>query len=227
MTTETATNDGTTYIDAGNYASYLGRIVGWVKNHNADRFVLLGRDADSGGAIVAYAHLMGGAIVNLGEPAVRPWQTPETQAHLIDTEASMPRLYLDAILRQYELARNQKRLFEQQRADAERAQAKIDEIVDRMHTEADDRGWCEEFDDICDELGLPRRNRPYKVETEVTVTFTVEVEVEAETANAAERAVEVMDERDFFEQARAEATGKVDDYYQSDWSWSPRDAEAA
>lgn len=50
-----------------------------------------------------------------------------------------------------------------------RLQNKQEEIIERLHEEANSRGWCDEFDTIMDELELPRRER--EVEFRVTVQF--------------------------------------------------------
>lgn len=70
-------------------------------------------------------------------------------------------------------------------ANARRMHAEqIDRIVEVAHEEANDRGWCSEFDDLLeDRLGLPRREREYSVRARysgsVTVTVTASSEDEA------------------------------------------------
>jgi len=51
-------------------------------------------------------------------------------------------------------------LLEQARAHAATVQTHsqwVDNLVEGAHSEANDREWCEEFDDFMDRMGLPRK----------------------------------------------------------------------
>lgn len=60
-------------------------------------------------------------------------------------------------------------------------------ITERMHREADRRDWCSEYDDIMEEMGLPRRNRGWDVEVRVEATFNRSI-----TAADADRAEQLV-----------------------------------
>ena len=65
-------------------------------------------------------------------------------------------------------------LLEQARAHAATVQTHsqwVDNLVEGAHSEANDREWCEDFDDFMDRMGLPRRQREYSVRVEVTATL--------------------------------------------------------
>lgn len=49
----------------------------------------------------------------------------------------------------------------------------IDRLVADAHEEADDRGWCEDFDDFMDRNGLPRRTKDHDLSVEVTATVRI------------------------------------------------------
>lgn len=49
-----------------------------------------------------------------------------------------------------------------------------------LHREGDARRFCSEFDDIMEEIGLPRRKRTYKVRVHATVDVKIEVEASSE-----------------------------------------------
>lgn len=57
------------------------------------------------------------------------------------------------------------------------------DLAATAHAEADNRGWCSDFDDILEGLGLPRRVRQYRIRARFS--GTVYVDVEAETADEA------------------------------------------
>lgn len=61
--------------------------------------------------------------------------------------------------------------------------AELERIVDALHEEGNDRGWCSEYDDILERVGLPRRARNYDVN--VTVTLSLTLTREARGADAA------------------------------------------
>lgn len=65
------------------------------------------------------------------------------------------------------------------RAEADH-QARINEIATALQDEADRRGWCNEFDELMEEHGLPRRQRRYRVTVQRVYLATVEVTVDAD-----------------------------------------------
>src|SRR5699024_2201050 len=67
-------------------------------------------------------------------------------------------------------------------------------LVERAYEEADNRDWCEELDDLMDELGLPRRTRDYEVTVDANVSLHLTVSGTSEE-DAAE-SVDVEDIRD-------------------------------
>lgn len=60
-------------------------------------------------------------------------------------------------------------------------------LIETAHDEGDRRGWCSDFDDLLEELGLPRRQREYQVS--VTVSCAISVEV---TAGSEDEACEMV-----------------------------------
>lgn len=60
------------------------------------------------------------------------------------------------------------------RSERDELQTKQDHFVEVLHNEADTRGWCTEFDDIMERVGLPRRQRHYTAHISVTLTFQTE-----------------------------------------------------
>jgi hypothetical protein len=64
-------------------------------------------------------------------------------------------------------------------------------IGQRLLDEADDRGWCDEYDTVVDELNklltvpLPTRERDFEVEIEVRVTVRVSAHGEQDAADKA------------------------------------------
>lgn len=56
-------------------------------------------------------------------------------------------------------------------------------LVSAAHAEADDRGWCEDFDNILEGLGLPRRIHEYRVR--VSFSGSVYIDVTAGTEDDA------------------------------------------
>ena len=60
-----------------------------------------------------------------------------------------------------------------------------------IHSEADDRQWCGEFDDFMDRVGLPRRSREYDLEVEVSATVRVTL-----TATSEEEATDALTRED-------------------------------
>jgi len=67
---------------------------------------------------------------------------------------------------------------------------RIDEIVLVAHEAADDRDWCEDFDDILSSLQLPRREREYSVRASYSGSVVVSV-----TATSEDEALAVVDLR--------------------------------
>lgn len=47
----------------------------------------------------------------------------------------------------------------------------VDQLVQAAHQEADDQGWCSQFDDFMANNGLPRRTRDYELRVDVTATI--------------------------------------------------------
>lgn len=108
--------------------------------------------------------------------------------------------------------------------DAYRA---LEIIGERLLKESDDRGWCDEFDRIIDEVNeslpgpfaLPVREKEYAVEWEETVTVTISRSTRVTARN----------EEDAIEQARdcdGVGTHEVmnavrDGNWESDWDCSP------
>lgn len=64
------------------------------------------------------------------------------------------------------------------------SQDRMDRITQRLHSEADDRGYCSEFDEIMEEIGLPSRRTEHELTVEVEA-FTMTVTVEARNREAA------------------------------------------
>lgn len=60
-----------------------------------------------------------------------------------------------------------------------------------LHEEADDRGWCTEFDDFMERVGLPRRTREYRLEVDVSATVRVTL-----TATSEDDAIEALSTED-------------------------------
>lgn len=91
----------------------------------------------------------------------------------------------------------------------------ISKIGTRILQEADDRDWCDEFDDIISDLNenltvpLQRRTRTYKVSffvrSEVSLSGTVEI-----TAANADQAGRLLDENPY------DYIGDLDDYIRDD-----------
>ena len=67
----------------------------------------------------------------------------------------------------------------------------VDRLVSIAHEEADDRGWCTEFDDVCDRIGIPRRTRDYDLRVEVTATVLV-----SRSATNADEAIDSLTRED-------------------------------
>jgi hypothetical protein len=76
--------------------------------------------------------------------------------------------------------------FQTTKAEHERWKERL---TARLHEEADNRDYCSEFDDVMEELGLPRRRRPI----EVTVTVTVELSVTRDARDDDEAVADVLD----------------------------------
>lgn len=67
-------------------------------------------------------------------------------------------------------------------------------LVERLHREANDRDYCSEFDDVMEDLGLPRRERDYEVT--VTVRLRISVGVTAGSPGDARDDVQQWDSDD-------------------------------
>lgn len=83
------------------------------------------------------------------------------------------------------------RLIETLRCERDEAKAHIERINDRLIEEAEERGWCSEYDDFARELDLRPRRKEYLVRTVVTTEIDVRVE-----ASSPERAVEEVNNMD-------------------------------
>ena len=70
----------------------------------------------------------------------------------------------------------------------------VDQLVAEAHEEADDRGWCEEFDSFMQRAGLPRRTRDYDLCVEVTATVRV-----TRCASSAEEAIDGLTREDVWD----------------------------
>jgi hypothetical protein len=77
------------------------------------------------------------------------------------------------------------RMAEVRRLEEQRWRQRLTEAA---HEEADERGWCSEFDDFMEQAGLERRSRNYACRVRVWATVTVCVE-----AGSAENAERQMD----------------------------------
>lgn len=95
----------------------------------------------------------------------------------------------------------------QRRQDNDKHATWVTRLVDMAHTEANDRGWCSEFDDLMDELGLPRRSREY----EVRARFSGEVSITV-TATSEDEATQIVDAGD----VRAALAGQGWDAFEPD-----------
>lgn len=67
----------------------------------------------------------------------------------------------------------------------------VDRLVEVAHREADERDWCSDFDDILQDLGLPRRQHEYRVR----VRFSGYVDIER-TAESFDDAAENIGSED-------------------------------
>lgn len=67
----------------------------------------------------------------------------------------------------------------------------VDRLVRIAHEEADDRGWCGEFDEVCDRIGIARRTRDYDLCVEVTATVRL-----TRSASSAEEAIDSLTRED-------------------------------
>ncbi|MEV8372995.1 hypothetical protein AB0P21_09675 [Kribbella sp. NPDC056861] len=90
-------------------------------------------------------------------------------------------------------------------------------VAERLHTEANDRNYCEDFDDIMAAIGLPRREYDYDVEVDVTTTTRVVVRARGTDVEDAMQNVEGSEVREAFRHSER----------RGDWSedWSAVDAE--
>lgn len=75
---------------------------------------------------------------------------------------------------------------------------KHDDLLARLYREADDRAWCEDFDNIMEEMGYDRREKEFEVNVTATVTVTYSRTVTATSFDDAKEAVE-EDEDDIVE----------------------------
>ena len=104
-------------------------------------------------------HLRAYVLVGAEIRTVRVEQQKIDARHSVQGTASQPEIVaMTALLRSI-------RNHEQTRREH---QEKLDSLVRAAHQEADDRDWCDEFDDIIERHGLPRRVREFPLRLEVT-----------------------------------------------------------
>lgn len=128
---------------------------------------------------------------------------PPTYAHQAE------RAELRAML---EHMKNQLRVCDEALSNARgRATAHAQELVafkkhatEVLHREADEREFCKDFDDVMEQIGLPRRK--HEAEVNLTVTLTVTVNTAVSTEAAAEHEID----RDTIIQAIQSGNGPVE-----------------
>ncbi len=67
----------------------------------------------------------------------------------------------------------------------------VEDLTNMAHSEGDDRGWCSEFDDLLESVGLARRARDYDLRVEVTATVRV-----TRSASSADEAIDSLTRED-------------------------------
>lgn len=92
------------------------------------------------------------------------------------------------------------------REAAARHEAWKERLVERLHREANDRDYCDEFDQIMRELGLPGRKKDYSVEFFVQVRITGTVSAE-DYSDAQDEAEELRQDEDWVTQQVKEVVG--------------------
>lgn len=92
-------------------------------------------------------------------------------------------------------------------------------IIEVLHEEADSRGWCEEFDDLMEQHGLPRRTR--EVDIQVEATLTVRFTLTLESSRSADETASDLSRRDVKEWLEG---NNLDDA--ADWSIDEFTAES-
>lgn len=179
-------------VNPHNLSAYIGRVV----RASGVWAVWLGTDAQTGHAVLIGASLGTGESVHLeGTPYLHPYDVAG-QAQIVRYFATRPDYWLDqtviaALLRGFDEAQTWRRAHQNAETRIALKQGQIDRIVERAHQEAEDRGWCSEFDDIMDDLGLPRRSRTYQVRTRVT--FEVEIDIDGIEAASEDDAINDVD----------------------------------
>ena len=86
------------------------------------------------------------------------------------------------------------RVEQAEAAVASRRDELLADVISRAKQYADEHGWCESFDQIMSDLGLPGRDRVWTVP--VRGTWQTTVEVEATTAADARQVVNIWTRRD-------------------------------
>lgn len=71
-----------------------------------------------------------------------------------------------------------------------------------LHQEAEERGFCSDFDDVMEQIGLPKRATPHDVTVEIK--FTVNISVTAADEEAATKAVTRQDVLDAIDRLTAD-----------------------
>lgn len=186
--------DGTISISpsASNIEAYLGRVV----RASGVWAVWLGTDAQTGHAVLIGASLGIGENVHLeGTPYLHPYDVAQIRRYF----TTRPDYRLDltviaALLRSFDEAQDARRAWQTAETRIAITQGRIDRIVERAHEEAESRGWCSEFDDVMEDLGLPRRRREYRVRT--FVTFEVEVDIDGIEAASEDDAINDVDQNE-------------------------------
>lgn len=89
-------------------------------------------------------------------------------------------------------------------------------VTERFHQEANDRRWCSDFDDIFEEVGLPRRTYEFDVEVDVEYveSRTVTIRVTAESED---------DARDKLDTDRVSSAHEGAGHYESISDWNVSD----
>ena len=117
-----------------------------------------------------------------------------------------------------EMARRQRDYWEVEATDrGARHRADVERIGERLLAEANDRGWCAEFDTIVDEINgdlyveLPVRERDFEVRVDVTLTISVS----ARNAEAAEeKAAEIAQHCERWLDRQDGVISNVSDYFE-------------
>lgn len=211
-----------------NYAEHLGRVVAWGPDFSITGGVLLGMDADSGDALVSVASFVPGPegspeIVELGRVIPQPFKSLGLDPDFVLTR--VPRYAVVALLDRYWSINLLRR-------DVSAAREKIEEVTERAHREAEERGWCAEFDEIMSDLGLRPRERSFDVAGEVTITVPFLITVSATSSEAAKILVNGWDIGELtggLSDALVEGAGELNELWRNDvpnsWRFEVLDAE--